>query len=80
MNVVPVASNGDGENENNDDDQPDIFQPLVSRWIDVTLVFAVAQSFNHGAIVIEEMQTMGTACEERLYPHGGCWPVPLECH
>jgi hypothetical protein len=31
MDVMPVARNGDGENENDDYDEADILEPLVWR-------------------------------------------------
>ena len=31
MDVMPVASDGDGENKNDDYDEADILQPLVRR-------------------------------------------------
>ncbi len=56
MDVVPVAGEGDGENENNDYDEADILQPFVwCRRIVVALLFARAQSLDHGAIVIQQM-------------------------
>jgi hypothetical protein len=53
MNVVPVTSDGDGENKDNDYDEADILQPLVRRGRIDVLMFVVAQGFDHGAIVIE---------------------------
>jgi len=54
MDVVPVTSDSDGENKNNDYDEADILQPFVRRWrIARVVLLAVAQCFEHGAIVIE---------------------------
>lgn len=60
MDVMPVASDGDGKNENDDDDQADILQPFV-RWQRTArvLVLALVQRFEHGAIVIELWRLRG---------------------
>jgi predicted amidohydrolase len=53
VNVVPVASDGDGENKNDDYDQADILQPLVRRRRIVrALVLALVQC-GHDVIVVE---------------------------
>src|SRR5256885_248318 len=80
MNVVPVTSQGDGENKNDDYDQADIFQPLVGSGTTCPVALAVAQCFEHGAIVTEHTPSMATACAGQLYQPGGCWPCLLVCH
>ena len=59
MNVVPVTSDGDGEDKNNDYDEADILQPSVRRRTTRAATLAVVQWFDHGAIVIEEMPLGG---------------------
>src|SRR4051794_29440044 len=80
MNVVPVTSDGDGENKDNDYDEADILQPLVWRRTTRAATLAVVQCFDHGAIVIEQTATTRPACGERQYPRGDCWPYLPGCH
>jgi hypothetical protein len=80
MEAMPIASDGNGENENYDYDQANILQPLV-RWRRAAriLVLAGVKCFEHGAIVIDLMLTTRRDCAERLYPLAGCWPFLRVC-
>jgi hypothetical protein len=80
MNVVPVTSDGDGEDKDNDYDEADVLQPSVRRRTTRAATLAVVQWFDHGAIVIEQMPTTRPACGERQYPRGDCWPCLPGCH
>lgn len=60
MDVVPIASEGNRKNENDDHDEADILQPLVWRRRNArTSTLAVVQYFDHGAIVVELMRLCG---------------------
>ena len=55
MYVAPVASDGDGENQDDDYDEAEILQPFVRLWRTAhRLVLAMMQRFDPGAIVTEQ--------------------------
>lgn len=80
MNIVPVASQSNGEDENDNYDEADIFEILVRGGTTRPVAFTTLQYFEHRAIVIEQMPIKRRACEGRRYPPAGWRPGPRKCH
>jgi hypothetical protein len=66
MNIVPIAGDGDGQNENGDDDEANVFQPQVSRNI-FGVKFTLAAFFWTAAchrIILAESQSGSSVADD----------------